>query len=96
LFHPFGFGFQQVLFPASLRAVPRRNIRQMRAANAGKDRRARSFVRSPTIALAFGGLQRNHGRYVACGLGLSRQYNAVVKSLIFKGLQRFAAMLRAL
>src|SRR5688572_27010979 len=55
-------------------------------------RRARSFVRSPTIAPRLRRGQRKAACRAGSLAGLSRRYNAVVKSLIFKALQRFAVM----
>jgi hypothetical protein len=94
LFHPFGFGFQQGFISSIFTRRPAEKYQADAGRKCQKDRRARSFVRSPTIAPPFGGLQRNHDHFVAGRPRLSRQYNAMVKSLIFKGLRRFAGMLR--
>jgi hypothetical protein len=79
LFHPFGFGFEQIL--ANFWVFPRQADeawRQMR------------YLRDEYSTRVFGAAKKN--RVIrALAIGLSRRYNVVIKSRIIKGLRSFAS-----
>jgi hypothetical protein len=90
LFHPFG-GFQQGFIEHLWALAQEIHPWSQRMHEARPRGRTRSFVRQPTIAPSSRRPQKNPGGCVCSRPIVSRQYNAVLKSLIFKGLRRVSA-----